>query len=70
MNKGIFVALFIVGIVLVVWGLSASESFGSDISRFFTGAPTNKAVWLLIGGIVAAVVGLFGFLRGGKKDCC
>jgi hypothetical protein len=34
------------------------ESFGSDVSRFFTGSPTDKAVWMLIGGIVATVVGL------------
>ena len=68
MNKGMSIALFIVGIVLVIWGLSASDSFGSDISRFFTGAPTNKAIWLLGGGIIAAVVGLFGLLRGRKGD--
>ncbi len=68
MNKGISVALLIAGIVLVVWGLSSSESFGSDISRFFTGAPTNKAIWLLVGGIIAAVVGLFGLLRSRKGD--
>jgi hypothetical protein len=38
------------------------NSAGSDISRFFTGAPTDKAMWLLIGGIVASVVGLAGLL--------
>jgi hypothetical protein len=66
MNKGISVALLVVGIVLILWGVNASESFSSDVSRFFTGSPTNNAVWLLIGGIVAAIVGLFGLLRGPK----
>ncbi|MCX7001346.1 MAG: DUF3185 family protein [Candidatus Sumerlaeota bacterium] len=56
MNKGISVALLVVGIVLIIWGVSASESFSSDVSRFFTGSPTNKTVWLLIGGIVTAIV--------------
>lgn len=66
MNKGMSVALLVVGIVLIVWGVSASESFSSDVSRVFTGSPTDKAVWLLIGGIVAAIVGLFGLSRGAK----
>jgi hypothetical protein len=52
--------------MLSIWGVKASDSFGSDVSRFFTGSPTNKAVWLLIGGIVAGIVGLFGLFRGSK----
>jgi len=49
MNKGMSVALLAVGIVLIIMGVSASESFSSDVSRFFTGSPTDKTVWLLIG---------------------
>ena len=45
------------GIVLIVYGINASNSAGSDLARTFTGAPTNKTLWLLIGGIVATVVG-------------
>jgi hypothetical protein len=68
MTKGMSVALLVAGIVLLIWGVSATESFSSDVSRFFTGSPTNKAVWLLIGGIVGTTVGLFGLLRGLKGD--
>lgn len=68
MNKGMSVALLVVGIVLLIWGVSATESFSSDVSRFFTGSPTNKAVWLLVGGIVATIIGLFGVLRGSKGN--
>jgi len=68
MNKGISVALLVVGIVLIIWGVNASESFSSDVSRFFTDSPTNKAVWLMIGGIGSAIIGLFGLLRGSKGD--
>ena len=39
-----------------------------DVSRFFTGAPTDKAMWLLIGGIVASVVGLVGLLPRSKAS--
>ncbi len=66
MNKPVSIALLAVGIVLIVFGVNATNSFTSDVSRFFTGSPTDKAVWLLIGGIAAAVVGLVGTLRGSK----
>ena len=68
MNKGISVALLAVGIMLSIWGINASDSFGSDVSRFFTGSPTNKTIWLLIGGIVMGAVGLFGLFRGSKGN--
>jgi len=58
MNKIISLALLVGGIVLMVVGINATNSFSSDVSRFFTGSPTDKAVWMLIGGIVAALVGL------------
>lgn len=64
MNKGLSVGLLVVGIALLFWGISAMESFSSDVSRFFTGSPTNEAVWLLLGGIVATLAGLFGLMRG------
>ena len=66
MNKGLSVALLVVGVVLVVLGVNAAESISSEFSEFFTGSPTNKAVWMLIGGLVAAIVGLFGLMRGNK----
>ena len=68
MNKGISVALLIVGVLLVVWGVSAFDSASSDVSQVLTGSTTNKAIWLLVGGVIASVVGLFGVLRGGKID--
>ncbi len=63
MNKGISVALLVVGVILLVFGLTAYHSASSDLSRFFTGAPTDKALWLLIGGSVASIVGFLGLIR-------
>ncbi len=60
MNKLISVVILAVGLVLVIYGISASESFSSDVSRFFTGSPTDKTIWLLIGGIAAIIIGLSG----------
>jgi hypothetical protein len=67
MNRLVSLALLIVGIVLVIIGINATNSFGSDVSRFFTGSPTDKAIWMLIGGAAAALVGLTGMLRGSKQ---
>jgi hypothetical protein len=57
MNKAIGIALVAAGIALIVWGINASDSVSSDFSRFFTGSPTNKTMWLLTGGIVSLVAG-------------
>jgi Co/Zn/Cd efflux system component len=66
-NKAVLLAILVGGIILVIYGVSASESFSSDISRFFTGSPTDKAIWMLVGGIVAIIIGLAGLLRGQTK---
>ena len=58
MNKIVSLALLVGGIVLLIIGFNATNSFSSDVSRFFTGSPTDKAVWMLIGGLLAALVGL------------
>lgn len=67
MNKIVSVALLVGGIVLIVIGINATNSFSSDVSRFFTGSPTDKAVWMLIGGVAAGVIGLIGIMRGSKQ---
>ena len=66
MNKPISLALLVGGIILIIYGISANDSTASGFSRFFTGNPTDKTMWLLIGGIAAAVVGLVGVLRDSK----
>ena len=58
MSKIVSLALLVGGIVLIIIGFDATNSFNSDVSRFFTGSPTNQAVWMLMGGSVAALVGL------------
>lgn len=68
MNKGIGIALLVVGIVLIVFGFNASNSVSSDVSRTFTGSPTNKALWMLVGGAAAAIVGAVMTFRGSKAS--
>ena len=68
MNRPLSLALLVVGVVLLIYGFNAANSAGSEISRVFTGNPTDKSMWLLLGGAVAAVLGLFGLLRGGGRS--
>ena len=60
MNKPLSLALLAGGVLLIILGVSASNSLSSDISRFFTGSPTDKAIWMMVAGVVAAVVGCLG----------
>jgi len=64
MNKSISFVLLIAGAVLLFFGYNAYHSAASGVSRFFTGEPTDKALWLLIGGLVAGIAGIVGLTAG------
>ncbi len=66
MNKAISLAILAGGVLLLILGINAYNSSSSDFSRFFTGSATDKSIWMLVGGAVAAVLGLVGLLRGSK----
>ncbi len=68
MIKPLSLALLVGGVILLIYGASASDSTASGISRFFTGNPTDKTMWLVIGGAIASIVGLVGLLRGTKAS--
>jgi uncharacterized membrane protein YidH (DUF202 family) len=67
MNQIASISLVILGVVLVIIGVNATNSFSSDVNRFFTGSPTDKAIWMLIGGVVAVVLGLTIWQRSSKS---
>jgi hypothetical protein len=67
MNKALGIALLAVGIMLIIFGVNASDSFNSDVSRFFNGRPTNETIWYLVGGVAACVIGLVALLKGPKS---
>jgi hypothetical protein len=68
MNKALGIALLVVGVILLVWGLNAEGSFGSEVSKTFTGHPTDKTMWLIIGGAASGLTGLGLLLFGGRQS--
>lgn len=50
--------LLVAGAILLFYGLSAGDSFGSEVSKFFTGKPTDRTIWLVVGGAASIVAGL------------
>lgn len=67
MNNIIGLAIFALGIVLLIFGFNESHSFSSDVSRTFTGNPTDRSIWFIAGGAAAVVVGLILAVRGMRK---
>ena len=64
MNKILSMAFMAAGILLTLFGFNEMNSVTSDLSRMFTGAPTDRSIWMLAGGVALVVVGLTGLVTG------
>lgn len=58
MRTALALGFVVAGVILLVMGFPASDSLACDFSRFFTGSPTDRSIWLLVGGGVCTAVGL------------
>ncbi|MBT2791783.1 DUF3185 family protein [Paraburkholderia strydomiana] len=67
MTKAISIALIVGGILLLYFGGQAFNSVSSDVSRVLTGSPSNKAIMLIVGGVVATLAGITGIALSGRK---
>jgi len=67
MNKAVSIALLVVGVILIVFGINASQSFSSDVSRFFTGSPTDQTIWYFLAGAVCLAVALVMLFQRSKS---
>jgi hypothetical protein len=64
MNKIPSIAFLAVGIILLVYGLNASNSITSSVTNAVSGSPTNKSIWLIALGVIGILSGGFGlFIR-------
>jgi LPXTG-motif cell wall-anchored protein len=60
MTKIPSLAFLSVGILLLVYGLDASNSFSSSVSQAMGGGPSDRSVWLIVLGLVGILSGGFG----------
>ncbi len=58
MNKIIGLALLIAGAILLYFGYTEYNSTASQVTELVTGNPTDNSIWFLVGGAIAAIVGL------------
>ena len=63
MNIFLSLLLLAAGIVLLFFGMTATESIANAFSKLFTGEYTDRTVWLLIGGSVLTLAGVVGSIR-------
>lgn len=52
------IVLVVVGIILLVMGYNASQSFGEEVSEAVTGRFSDQTTWYFIAGAASAVGGL------------
>lgn len=67
MNKSISLAILAGGIMLLLFGMSEMNSVNSSISRIFNGSPSDRSVWMLIGGVMMTVAGAAGLVLSSRK---
>jgi len=68
MNRIPSLALLAAGVILLVFGINAHDSLVSSAKEAVTGTPTDKSMWLIIGGVTGIIVGGLGvmFRRGDR----
>lgn len=62
MNKIVSLVLLVVGAILLIYGLSASDSLASEVSETVRGTPTDRTMLLVIVGSVGVLAGVVGLM--------
>jgi len=61
------VVCLVVGVLLLVVGLYASDSLGDQVSTTFTGKWTDSTAWYIFGGLALALFGGLATLSSPRK---
>ena len=64
MSKALSLAILVVGVILLIYGINAHDSLVSSTKEAVTGTPTDKSLWLIILGAAGIIIGGFGTLSG------
>lgn len=64
MNRPLSLAILVVGIILLAYGISAHGSLVSSAKEAVTGSPTDRSLWLIVLGVIGIIVGGGGALLG------
>ncbi len=64
------IVLLVVGVIVAIMGMNASHSMSDQVTNTFTGHFTDHTTLYIVGGIAAALIGLFMTMtgmRGGRS---
>lgn len=67
MNKPIALALLVVGVVLLIFGLNAGDSIASTAKEAVTGTPTDRSIWLIVLGVIGIISGGLSLIARGRS---
>jgi hypothetical protein len=66
-NQLVGIAIFVLGVVLLVLGIHAADAPWERLSDAVTGHYSDRTTWYLAGGAVALVLGLILALAGRRR---
>lgn len=67
-SRTLGIILLVVGVVLLAFGLNATDSVTDTVSEGVTGRYTDKTMWYLVGGAALAVGGALMAFFGGRRS--
>jgi hypothetical protein len=62
MSRNIAIALIVTGICIVLFGLSLGDTIPAEVSQNDTPQHSPTRIWMFIGGVLIAFVGLIGVI--------
>ena len=67
MNKITATIMLFCGVLLLIIGVSVPNTAHSYLAPLFADSPIDKAIMMLVGGVVATIIGLVELVRGSKN---
>lgn len=67
MSKTIAAILLLCGIVLLIMGVSVPNVANSYLASLLAESPIDKAIIMLVGGVIATMIGLIELVRRSKN---